>query len=131
MGFLDKIKAMVAGDDAAPHTIAPATLGHADPEDPLDPRHVIEALRQVIDPEVGVDIVNMGLVREVTVDEDRTAHVIMTLTTEGCPVGPAIVEEVAEAVAAAGFEPDLDLVFDPPWTPDDMTPEGRARAHRY
>lgn len=131
MGFLDKLKEMVAGSAEAPHTIAPASLGPADPEDPLDPRHVIEALRTVIDPELGVDIVNLGLVREVVVDEDRTAHVRMTLTTEGCPVGPAIVDEVAQAVAAAGFEPDLDLVFDPPWTPDDMTPEGRARAHRH
>lgn len=87
------------------------------------------ALATVVDPEFGLDIVSMGLVREVSVDGDR-CRVPMTLTTRGCPVGPLLVEEVGRALRAQGLESEVELEFDPPWSPEDMDPAARARLGR-
>ena len=58
---------------------------------------VIEALRSVVDPEIGLNIIELGLVRTVTTDEENnTAHIIMILTTPFCPYGPAIIEQVRQ-----------------------------------
>lgn len=92
-----------------------------------DAARVLDALKTVLDPEVGIDIVSMGLVREIDVDGEGNARVRMTLSTAGCPVGPMIQGQVEEAVRGAGFTPEVAMEFDPPWSPDDMTPEGRAR----
>lgn len=86
-------------------------------------------LSAVVDPELGIDIVSMGLVREVDV-EGEVARVRMTLSTRGCPVGPSIVEQVEGALMGAGYTPEVTLEFDPPWTPADITAEGRARLGR-
>lgn len=126
MGFLDRLKDLVGGGPAAPtHVVGVPNRG----AELTEPERVVEALIQVIDPEINIDIVNMGLIREVEV-EGGTATVRMTLSTAGCPVGPMIVEQVEDAVRSAGFEPDVRLEFDPPWSPEDMTPEGRAMSRR-
>lgn len=109
MSWIDRMKGWMGGAAAA--------------EAPEGPEW--DALRTVIDPELGIDIVSLGLLREVTIDGDR-AWVKMTLSTRGCPVGPEIVEAVREALADAGFVAEVDLVFEPPWSPDDMTAEARA-----
>ena len=83
-----------------------------------------DALRTVIDPELGVDIVSLGLVRELTV-EGAKGDVRMTLSTKGCPVGPAIVAEVTDALRAVGVAAEVTLEFEPPWSPDDITAAGR------
>jgi metal-sulfur cluster biosynthetic enzyme len=90
---------------------------------------VREALRQVDDPEAGMNIVDLGLVYAVEVG-DRSVRVEMTMTTAACPMADMIVDNARRAVAAitpgdAGI--DIDLVWDPPWTPDKMT--GIARDH--
>lgn len=121
MSFFDTVRGLFTGD-----TPAPAGLAAAEG----DAGRVVAELLGVLDPELGIDIVNMGLVREVEIGEDGRARVRMTLSTPGCPVGPAIVEEVEEAVRAAGFEPDVEVEFDPPWSPDQMSAEGRARLRR-
>lgn len=88
-----------------------------------------EALRYVMDPELHVNIVDLGLVYEVDWDKEGTVNVQMTLTTPGCPVGGVIIEAVGKI---AGQIPgvtgvNVDLTFDPPWTPDRITVEGRRR----
>ena len=87
---------------------------------------VVEALRQVEDPELGMDIVELGLLYDVEVEGPRV-KVIHTLTSMGCPVGPMIQQNVDEVVRALpGVETvDVELTFDPPWTPDKMSDDAK------
>ena len=87
---------------------------------------VIEALRSVEDPELGMDIVELGLLYDVEVAEPRV-HIKYSLTSMGCPAGPMIQESIHEAVAALpGVEHvDVELTFDPPWTPDLMSEDAK------
>ena len=83
---------------------------------------VMDALREVIDPELGLDVVSLGLVYGVEVDDEGEATVRMTLTTPYCPLGPMLESQVH---AATQFLPGIqgvkvDLVWDPPWDPDTM-----------
>jgi len=87
---------------------------------------VKEALSKVIDPELGFNIVDLGLVYAVGV-EDSTVNVTMTLTTMGCPAGPQMVAQARDAVLELeGVEDaNVKLVFSPPWNPDMMREEIR------
>lgn len=91
---------------------------------------VYNALRQVYDPELGLDIVSMGLIYRLEADGDRIA-IDMTLTTPGCPVSE-ILPAMARQAAAGALGPDgdervdLQLVWDPPWCPDLIEPEALA-----
>jgi metal-sulfur cluster biosynthetic enzyme len=90
---------------------------------------ILDALREVVDPEAGMNIVDLGLVYGVDVQE-HGIRVAMTMTTAACPMADMIVEEAREAIVAAtppGTHVDVDLVWDPPWTPDRMS--GIAREH--
>ncbi len=82
------------------------------------------ALERVIDPELGLDIVRLGLVYGMRQVGDRF-EVEMTLTTPGCPVSEQLPQEALAALSAAlpELEVDLRIVWDPPWTPDRLTPE--------
>jgi metal-sulfur cluster biosynthetic enzyme len=87
---------------------------------------ILESLKQVYDPEIPVDIVNLGLVYDVAVDGGRVT-VTMTMTSPGCPVGDFLAQEVERVIRALG---DVDavrveLVWDPPWSPEKMSAEGR------
>ncbi|HVA22077.1 MAG TPA: metal-sulfur cluster assembly factor [Candidatus Micrarchaeia archaeon] len=86
---------------------------------------VMESLRAVIDPEIGLDIVSLGLVYTVTVDEAGVAQVELTLTTPYCPLGPVIETQVHAAAAALPGITDvrIDLVWSPPWDPHTMASE--------
>jgi metal-sulfur cluster biosynthetic enzyme len=86
----------------------------------LRPEHVLEALRPIKDPEILLSIVDLGLIYGVDVSEDGTkCNVRMTLTGPGCPVGPQILAAVHNTVARIPCvkEPDVNLVWDPPWNP--------------
>ena len=87
---------------------------------------VLEALRDVYDPEIPVNIVDLGLVYEVDVDEGDV-DVQMTLTFAGCGRGPYIAQQAEWRLAELeGIEDiNVDLVFDPPWTPEMITEEGK------
>ena len=87
---------------------------------------VLEILRQVEDPELGMDIVDLGLVYEVGV-EDSTAKVTYSLTSMGCPAGPLIAQDIDAAIRQVeGIEDvQLELTFDPPWTPDKMSDDAK------
>lgn len=88
----------------------------------------LTALRQVIDPEIGLNIVDLGLVYQIDFDEgNNLVFVTMTLTTQFCPMGESIRSNAVSALQSAF--PDrmiqLDLVFDPPWSAERISEEGR------
>jgi metal-sulfur cluster biosynthetic enzyme len=87
---------------------------------------VIEALRGVEDPELGMDIVDLGLLYDVEIDGPKV-KVIHTLTSMGCPVGPMIQENVDQVVRALpGVEDvDVELTWDPPWSPEKMSDDAK------
>jgi len=87
---------------------------------------VVDALRQVEDPELGMDIVELGLLYDVEMDGPK-AHVTYTLTSIGCPVGPMIQEQIQEfAAQVAGVdEVDAELTWDPPWSPEKMSDDAK------
>jgi metal-sulfur cluster biosynthetic enzyme len=89
---------------------------------------VTEALGTVNDPELGIDIVNLGLVYDVAVNDEGNVKVDFTLTTMGCPIAPLIDEQIKEATAAIeGIgEVSTELVMYPPWSPEKMTPLARS-----
>jgi metal-sulfur cluster biosynthetic enzyme len=95
----------------------------------LSENAVYEALRGVEDPEAGMSIVDLGLVYAVDVTATRI-HVRMTMTSPACPVAPYIVDESVAAIrSVAPGVPDVDveLVWDPPWTPERMSAAARER----
>lgn len=87
----------------------------------------LETLRQVIDPEIGCNIVDLGLIYSVAI-ADGVVRVAMTLTTPGCPMGESIAAGVQHALLALDGVTDavVEVVFDPPWHPSMMTDFGRA-----
>jgi metal-sulfur cluster biosynthetic enzyme len=87
---------------------------------------VVEALRQVEDPELGMDIVDLGLLYEVEVEGPK-ARITYSLTSMGCPAGPLIAQDIDRAaLEVPGVEEvELDLTFDPPWTPDRMSDDAK------
>jgi metal-sulfur cluster biosynthetic enzyme len=89
---------------------------------------VTEALKTVNDPELGIDIYNLGLVYEVEVNESNDVKVDFTLTTMGCPIAPMIEDEIKQATAGIeGIgEVTAELVMYPPWSPEKMTPLARS-----
>ena len=84
---------------------------------------VIEVLKTVYDPEIPVDIYELGLIYEVAIRDEATAYIQMTLTSPMCPVAEILPQEVEEKVRAVDGveEVALDLVWDPPWSPDMMS----------
>ena len=87
---------------------------------------VVEVLREVEDPELGMDIVELGLLGDVEVDGPRV-RVTYTLTSMGCPAGPMIQEDIDAAVRRLPDveEVETELTFDPPWTPDRMSDDAK------
>ena len=87
---------------------------------------VVEALRQVEDPELGMDIVDLGLMYEVELENGRV-KVIHTLTSMGCPVGPMIQQQIDDVVRALPGVQDVEveLTWDPPWTPEKMSDDAK------
>jgi len=88
---------------------------------------VIEALKTVYDPEIPVNIYDLGLIYDVKIDDEYFADVSMTLTAPGCPVAetfPGIVENAVKSVDAIS-DARVELTFDPPWTTDCMSEEAK------
>ncbi len=90
-----------------------------------------EALRDVVDPELGVNIVDLGLIYDLTVDETKTLTIDMTLTSAACPLTDMIEDQVASALMGAGQELVADYkinwVWLPPWGPEKITDDGREQ----
>ena len=87
---------------------------------------VTDALRDVIDPELGLDFVELGLIYEVAVDSS-TVHVTFTLTSPGCPIGPQVSEQIEEFVSELDGVEDVQttMTFSPPWTPELMSEDAK------
>lgn len=87
------------------------------------------ALATILDPELNISIVELGLIYEVAVDKDGQAVISMTLTTLGCPLFPVIERQVKEqAMSVAGVKGvDVQLTFDPPWDLSKMSEKARAQ----
>ena len=97
---------------------------------PIAEESILAALRQVRDPELMVNIVDLGLIYGIEVDEAEgksNVRVSMTMTTPACPFGPELIREVKELLS--GMEGvatvDVQITLSPPWTPDRMTEEAR------
>jgi metal-sulfur cluster biosynthetic enzyme len=92
----------------------------------VTPEDVEDALSNVIDPELGLDFVELGLIYGIDIDAGHV-HVTFTLTSPGCPIGPQVTEQIEEFV---GELDDVDevsssMVFQPPWTPDKMSEDAK------
>ncbi len=89
-------------------------------------KKVIEVLETVIDPEIGIDIYNLGLIYEIKVVDDKHVRIKMSLTTPFCPLAnilPMIAKE--QIKRQLDMDADIELVYEPPWTPERMTEKGR------
>jgi metal-sulfur cluster biosynthetic enzyme len=88
---------------------------------------VTDALRDVIDPELGLDFVELGLIYEVEIDDDATVRVTYTLTSPGCPIGPQVSEQIQEFVGELDGVDEVEptMTFSPPWTPDRMSEDAK------
>tara|TARA_Y100001937_G_scaffold23899_1_gene34302 strand:- start:364003 stop:364305 length:303 start_codon:yes stop_codon:yes gene_type:complete len=91
-------------------------------------RRLEEALKTVVDPEVGLNIVDLGLIYGLDVDDEGDVQLELTLTSPGCPVGPMILEEVQSTLESVLPHKQvlISLVFDPPWSPERISEEGRS-----
>lgn len=89
---------------------------------------IVAALKTVYDPEIPCDIYELGLIYKVDIEDDRSIEIDMTLTAPGCPVAgemPGWVQDAVSSVAGVG-PVNVEMVFDPPWTPDRMSDEARV-----
>ena len=88
---------------------------------------VTDALREVIDPELGLDFVELGLIYEVDVDGEGAVRVTYTLTSPGCPIGPQVSEQIEEFVGELDGVTDVQptMTFSPPWTPERMSEDAK------
>ncbi|MBI2675144.1 MAG: metal-sulfur cluster assembly factor [Candidatus Aenigmarchaeota archaeon] len=88
---------------------------------------IMEALKEVNDPELRLSIVELGLVYDVKI-ENETVHVTMTLTSIACPLGPMIAAEVEEKIKSLGFKDvRVEITFNPPWSHERMSGEVKMR----
>ena len=107
-----------------------AELGAADVTDQppgRDTEDVLEALRDVVDPELGVNVVDLGLIYGVTLGEDNVATIDMTLTSAACPLTDVIEEQAASALDGLVADFRINWVWLPPWGPDKITDDGREQ----
>lgn len=112
----------VTSEDAAPVSALPAEELTRLTDD------IVGALKTVYDPEIPADIYELGLIYKIDIDDERNVDVEMTLTAPGCPVAgemPIWVENAVNSVAGVG-QVRVDLVFDPPWTPERMSEEAQV-----
>jgi FeS assembly SUF system protein len=88
---------------------------------------IVRALRNVYDPEIPVNIYDLGLIYEVNVEDDGKVSILMTLTSPGCPMADELIRDVNEGVASVEgvTSVEVKLTFNPPWTKDMMTDEAK------
>jgi metal-sulfur cluster biosynthetic enzyme len=88
---------------------------------------VLEALRDVVDPELGINVVDLGLVYGVDVDADKAATIDMTLTSAACPLTDVIEDQAREALEGLVTDFRINWVWMPPWGPENITEDGREQ----
>lgn len=94
---------------------------------------IVAALKTVYDPEIPADIYELGLIYKIDIEDDRSVKIDMTLTAPGCPVAGEMPGWVQNAVGAVEGISDVEvnMVFDPPWTPDRMSEEAQVAVGWY
>jgi metal-sulfur cluster biosynthetic enzyme len=113
--------AEVAGADTAPAD--GGLLSSTDPE----VEDLLEAMRDVVDPELGVNVVDLGLVYGVAMETDRTATIDMTLTSAACPLTDVIEDQTRAALDGLVNDFRINWVWLPPWGPEKITEDGREQ----
>jgi metal-sulfur cluster biosynthetic enzyme len=93
----------------------------------IDEDEITEALSNVIDPELGLDFVELGLIYAVEADSNGRVDVTFTLTTPACPIGPQVSEQIQEFVGEIEGVTEVvpTMVFNPPWTPEKMSEDAK------
>jgi metal-sulfur cluster biosynthetic enzyme len=97
------------------------------PADNSETEDVLEALRDVVDPELGINVVDLGLVYGVTLDAERNASIDMTLTSAACPLTDVIEDQAREALEGVVSDFRINWVWLPPWGPEHITEDGREQ----
>lgn len=126
---------MVDRDEADRGAAEAAAPASAIPQEELDQLtdDIIAALKTVYDPEIPVDIYELGLIYKVDISDDRDVVVDMTLTAPGCPVAgtmPVMVEDAVRTVEGIA-DVHVNMTFDPPWDPSRMSDEARVALNMY
>lgn len=94
----------------------------------LTTAEIVKALENVYDPELGLDIVSLGFLYNISIDDENVVVVGMTLTVPGCPLHIPITEDIREKILELGAKDVfVDVVWDPPWNPAMMSDEARKR----
>jgi metal-sulfur cluster biosynthetic enzyme len=88
---------------------------------------ILEALRDVVDPELGINVVDLGLVYGVTLDGERNVSIDMTLTSAACPLTDVIEDQAREALEGVVNDFRINWVWLPPWGPENITDDGREQ----
>jgi metal-sulfur cluster biosynthetic enzyme len=117
-----------------PETAIPQTQDASDAsvsgrgDGPPSEDQILEALKSVVDPELGINIVDLGLVYEVAIAEDGDVDIQYTLTTMGCPIGPLIEDQMRAFLAPVPGIGEIrpEMVLRPAWSPDMMSEEAKA-----
>lgn len=94
---------------------------------------IVAAIKTIYDPEIPVDIYELGLIYKVDIEDDRVVKVVMTLTAPGCPVAGEMPGWVRDALGTVKgvMDAEVELVFDPPWTPERMSEEAQVALGWY
>jgi metal-sulfur cluster biosynthetic enzyme len=119
----DTVTQDTAAQDAGPQDAGPAALADLTPEQ----EDVLEALRDVVDPELGINVVDLGLVYGLDVDADRVATIDMTLTSAACPLTDVIEDQARDALDGLVADFRINWVWMPPWGPESITDDGREQ----
>ncbi len=112
-----------ATQDTATQDTGPQGLAELTPEQ----EDVLEALRDVVDPELGINVVDLGLVYGLDVDADRVATIDMTLTSAACPLTDVIEDQARDALDGLVADFRINWVWMPPWGPESITDDGREQ----
>jgi metal-sulfur cluster biosynthetic enzyme len=115
-----------AAQDPGPETAGEFT-GELITELTPEQEDVLEALRDVVDPELGINVVDLGLVYGVDVDAERVATIDMTLTSAACPLTDVIEDQAREALEGIVTDFRINWVWMPPWGPESITEDGREQ----
>lgn len=101
-------------------------MEHAENSEELGEK-IVRTLKTIYDPEIPVDIYELGLIYDVMVNEDDEVKILMTLTTPNCPVAESLPQEVEERVKSLDEVKDceVEITFDPPWTQELMSEEAK------
>jgi metal-sulfur cluster biosynthetic enzyme len=115
-----------AAQDTGPQEAGEFT-GELDTELTPEQEDVLEALRDVVDPELGINVVDLGLVYGVDVDAERVATIDMTLTSAACPLTDVIEDQARDALEGIVTDFRINWVWMPPWGPESITEDGREQ----